>query len=176
MLVVAGEGDCIGSPGEPHILPVSRVCLRLCLGIRTSHPALIYNQDSFDVRVDHQMTSNDSVFATFSYGNVDHTRPDPFPGLAGGGSFSGNTSNFALAAGISDVHTFSANKINEFKIGYMRYVVAAIPFFARQNIDHPMIVNPLALPLHDALLWPGLSQRGPLWDISIFGSADNSKR
>lgn len=100
-----------------------------------SNPSLVNNQDSFDIRVDHQLTSKDSFFATFSYGNVEETQPDPFPGLAGGGNFSGNINDLARAVGISDVHTFAANKINEFKIGYMRYVVNAIPFFAGQNIS-----------------------------------------
>ena len=96
------------------------------------------NQDSFDIRVDHQLTSKDSLFATFEFGNVNETQPDPFPGYAGGGFFSGNISDLALAAGISDVHTFAANKINELKVGYMRYVVDAIPFFANQDLSTPI--------------------------------------
>ncbi|HVO64675.1 MAG TPA: TonB-dependent receptor, partial [Terriglobales bacterium] len=99
------------------------------------NPVLSNNQNSFDIRVDHQLTSKDSVFATFSYGNVHNIRPDPFPGFAGGGSFSGTVDNRARAAGISDVHTFSANKINEFKLGYSRYVVQAINNFAGQPIS-----------------------------------------
>jgi hypothetical protein len=100
-----------------------------------SNPATVNSQDSFDIRVDHQLTSRDSTFVTFSFGNVNVTQPDPFPGLAGGGSFSGHISDLARAAGISDVHTFAANKVNEFKVGYMRYVVQAIPFFANQDIS-----------------------------------------
>ena len=103
-----------------------------------SNPALVNNQDSFDVRVDHQLTSKDSLFVTFEFGNVNETQPDPFPGQAGGGFFSGHISDLARAAGISDVHTFSANKINEFKVGYMRYVVDAIPFFASQDLSTPI--------------------------------------
>ena len=99
-----------------------------------SNPVLRNNQDSFDIRVDHQFGTRDSFFGTFSYGNVDARRPDPFPGLAGGGVFSGDINNKSLAAGLSDVHTFSDNKINELKIGYMRYVVRAIPFFTGQPI------------------------------------------
>jgi Carboxypeptidase regulatory-like domain len=97
------------------------------------NPVMQNNQDSFDVRVDHQL-KKDSLFATFSYGKVDAIHPDPFPGQAGGGVFSGNINNKALAAGISDVHTFADNKINELKIGYMRYAVKAIPFFFGQPI------------------------------------------
>jgi hypothetical protein len=100
-----------------------------------SNPARVNNQDSFDVRVDHQLTSRDSTFATFSFGNVKETQPDPFPEPAGGGFFSGNISDLARAAGISDVHTFADNKINEFKIGYMRYAVQAIPLLAGENIS-----------------------------------------
>ncbi|HJS98972.1 MAG TPA: TonB-dependent receptor [Terriglobales bacterium] len=102
------------------------------------NPVLINNQDSFDIRVDHQLTPKDSFFGTFSFGNVSNLRPDPFPGLAGGGSFSGHVNNLARSAGLSDVHTFSSNKINEIKLGYTRYVVEAIPNFAGQNISGQM--------------------------------------
>ena len=102
------------------------------------NPVLSNNQDSFDIRVDHQLTPKDSFFGTFSYGNVSNTRPDPFPGLAGGGTFSGQVKNLARSAGLSDVHTFSSNKINEIKLGYTRYVVEAIPNFAGQNISGQM--------------------------------------
>jgi hypothetical protein len=100
-----------------------------------SNPARVNNQDSFDVRVDHQLTSKDSTFATFSFGNVKESQPDPFPEPAGGGFFSGNITDLARAGGISDVHTFAANKINELKLGYMRYAVQAIPLLAGQNIS-----------------------------------------
>lgn len=98
------------------------------------NPVAKNNQDSFDVRVDHQLGTADSLFATFSYGNVDAMLPDPLPGLAGGGVFSGNINNKSIAAGVSDVHVFSASRVNEFKVGYMRYVVLAIPFFYGQPI------------------------------------------
>ena len=92
------------------------------------------NQDSFDVRIDHQITSQNSFFGVFSYGNVDVRKPDPFPGIAGGGSFTGNINNKALMAGLSDVQAFSPSKINELKIGYTRYQVDARPFFAGQAL------------------------------------------
>lgn len=98
-----------------------------------SNPVQKVNQDSFDVKVDHQF-SHDSFFALFSYGNVDAHVPDPFPGLAGGGSFTGSINNKALMAGLSDIHTFSPEKINELKIGYTRYFVDAIPFFTGQPV------------------------------------------
>ena len=86
------------------------------------------NQDSFDVRVDHQISSKNSFFGIFSWGNVDDSKPDPFPPPAGGGQFTGNINDKALMAGLSDVHAFSSNRINEVKIGYTRYQVVARPF------------------------------------------------
>lgn len=112
-----------------------------------SNPVLHNDQDSFDVRVDHQLTQKDSLYSTFDFGNVHAMQPDPFPGYAGGGTFTGNIQDDARAAGITDVHTFAPNKLNEFKIGWTRYTVAAIPFFAGEDLgsqfDLPGIFNPL---------------------------------
>ncbi len=102
------------------------------------NPVLSNDQDAFDVRVDHQLTSKDAFYATVSYGNVNSHRPDPLPGLAGGGSFSGDVTNLARAAGITDVHTFAPDKVNELKLGYSRYVVQALPNFAGQPISAQM--------------------------------------
>jgi hypothetical protein len=99
------------------------------------NPAFRNNQDSFDVRLDHQLTSKDSLFGSFSFGNVDSHHPDPFPGKAGGGAFSGQIRNKARALGISDVHTFSPAKISEFKVGYSRYEVNAIQNFANEAVS-----------------------------------------
>jgi len=92
------------------------------------------NQDAFDVRVDHQVTPKNNFFGIFSYGKVQDHNPDPLPGIAGGGSFTGNISNKSLLAGLSDVHAFSGTKINEVKAGYTRYVVDAVPFFQGQQL------------------------------------------
>jgi hypothetical protein len=97
------------------------------------NPVASNNQDSFDIRLDHQWRS-ESITGTFSFGNVDSIHPDPFPGKAGGGSFSGNIHNKSYVVGISDVHSFSSAKVNEFKAGYTRYAVNAIPFFENQAL------------------------------------------
>ncbi len=124
------------------------------------NPIASNNQDSFDVRVDHQWRS-DSIAGTFSYGNVDSIQPDPFPGEAGGGSFSGNIHNQAYVAGISDVHSFSPTKTNELKIGYTRYVVNAVPFF--ENVD---LATQLGIP---GINVPGDQYTGGMPNIMIAG-------
>ena len=134
------------------------------------NPVLINNQDSFDIRVDHQLTPQDSFFGTFSFGNVDNQRPDPFPGLAGGGFFSGHVKNLARSAGLSDVHTFSSNKINEIKLGYTRYVVEAIPNFAGQNISGQMGIPGIFDP-NNPLATGGLPFIG-FTTVSALGSTD----
>ncbi len=115
-----------------------------------SNPVARNNQDAFDIRVDHQLAA-DSLSATFSYGNVDSVHPDPFPGKAGGGSFSGNIHNKALVTGVSDVHLFSPALSNEIKIGYTRYAVNAVPFFVNEalatELGIPGINNPSNLAL-----------------------------
>jgi Carboxypeptidase regulatory-like domain/TonB dependent receptor len=98
-----------------------------------SNPVNRNNQDAFDVKLD-QTFVHDSMFALVSFGNVDAHVPDPFPGEAGGGQFTGNINNKSLLAGISDVHTFSPTRINELKLGYTRYLVDAVPFFTGQAI------------------------------------------
>jgi len=107
----------------------------LAAGNYLSNPVASNNQDSFDVRGDHQFSSKNNLSLTFSFNNVQAFAPDPFPGEAGGGNFTGRITNLARSAGISDVHTFTPEQINEFKIGYSRYVVRAVQNFAGQPLS-----------------------------------------
>lgn len=102
------------------------------------NPVLSNDQDAFDVRVDHHAGAKDSLFSTLSFNNTDSQRPDPLPGLAGGGSFSGHVTDRAWAAGVSEIHSFAPNQVNELKLGYSRYVVQALPNFVGQPISQEM--------------------------------------
>ena len=132
------------------------------------NPLYVNNQNQADVRVDHQLTDKDSSFATFDWGVVNAKHPDPFPGIAGGGSFSGNIQDLAVATGISEVHTFSANKINEFKIGYARYAVRALGFFSDQAL-----ADQLGIP---GINQSPLGQTGGLKNISVSGFGSLGKQ
>jgi hypothetical protein len=142
----ATDGACLDSAALKLVQLYPAPNRSLAAGNYLSNPVARNNQDSFDVRGDHQLTSKDSLSLTFSFNNVQAFAPDPFPGEAGGGNFTGNITNLARSAGVSDVHTFSPNKINEFKIGYSRYVVRAVQNFAGQPISEqfgiPGIFNP----------------------------------
>jgi len=109
------------------------------------NPVASNNQDSFDVRIDHQWRS-ETIAGTFSFGNVDSIQPDPFPGKAGGGSFSGNIHNKSYVVGISDVHSFSSTKMNELKIGYTRYTVNAVPFFENEPLASQLGIPGINIP------------------------------
>ena len=124
------------------------------------NPVASNNQDSFDVRLDHQWRS-ESITGTLSFGNVDSVHPDPFPGQAGGGGFSGDIHNRSWVVGISDVHSFSSTKMNELKIGYTRYAVNAIPFFS----DVPLATQ-LGIP---GINVPGDTNTNGLPNIMIAG-------
>jgi len=136
------------------------------------NPVLKNNQDQFDIRIDHQLTAKDSLFAFFSFGNVNSAHPDPLPGLAGGGTFSGMIKNKSKAAGISDVHTFSPTKVNEFKIGYTRYEVNAVSNFSgkavAQGLGIPGINDPADLVATGGLTNINISNYSALGNICCF--------
>jgi len=142
----ASDGACLDPAALKLVQLFPAPNRSLSSGNYLSNPVASNNQDSFDIRGDHQLTGKDSLSLTFSYNNVHAFAPDPFPGDAGGGTFSGHITNLARSAGIGDVHTFSPDKINEFKIGYSRYVVQAIQNFAGQSLAAqfgiPGIFNP----------------------------------
>jgi hypothetical protein len=134
----ASDGACL-DPAALNLVNLFPAPNRsLEAGNYLSNPVASNNQDSFDVRGDHQFNSKNNLSLTFSFNNVQAFAPDPFPGEAGGGNFTGNITNLARSAGISDVHTFAPDKINEFKIGYSRYVVRAVQNFAGQPLSQQL--------------------------------------
>lgn len=136
------------------------------------NPVAKNNQNSFDIRIDHRLTAKDNLFGFFSFGNVSAVHPDPLPGLAGGGGFSGIIKNKSKAVGISDVHTFSGSKINEFKVGYMRYEVNAVSNFSgqavAQNLGIPGINDPNDLVATGGLTNINIGSQSSLGNICCF--------
>ena len=84
-------------------------------------PKKSLEQNNFDVRVDHRFSDRDNFFARFSYEDQPIFTPGPFTGFLDGGGFTaGNQDNAYRSAAISELHTFSTNLLNEFRLGYNR--------------------------------------------------------
>ena len=86
-----------------------------------SNPVSRTTGNSFDIRVDANITEKDQFFGRFSYVNLPEFLPGPFGGIADGGGFQvGNqTANSINLAG-SYTHSFSPTLINEARIGFNR--------------------------------------------------------
>jgi hypothetical protein len=87
-----------------------------------SAPKLYQTQDSFDGRVDQNISDKDQVFGRASYGNIPRNIPAPCPTLADCGTSGtvGTESDVIFGAAIGETHVFSSRMVNEFRIGYNR--------------------------------------------------------
>ncbi len=101
-------------------------------GTQNNYRAVRQNIDqnnTFDVRLDANLTQRDRFFARFIYDNSNFTRTSQLPNLPAGYA---SGSNFVHARGyaVGETHTFSPNIINELRAGYNRYTIANVPVFS----------------------------------------------
>ena len=93
----------------------------------TNAPVRSLNEGEFDVRLDHNFSSKDSIFARFSYdqanslvpGGSNPTGPTGFAEATPFGSTQ-NISNHGRNVAISETHIFSSNTINQVSGGFNR--------------------------------------------------------
>ena len=80
------------------------------------------NEGEFDVRLDHNFSSKDSVFARFSYDQADSYVPGGSPGFAEANGFASNQliANHGRNVALSETHIFSEHNINQFSFGFNR--------------------------------------------------------
>ncbi len=85
-------------------------------------PTRTLNDDEFDVRVDHQLGSNDRIFARFSWDNAFQFNPSGLPGFGSKSSYTSTTSftTHARNMAISETHIFSPRIVNQIAAGYNR--------------------------------------------------------
>ena len=89
-----------------------------------SQPVRSLDETKFDVRLDHNISTNDSVFGRFSYDQASSY----VPGGGGVGSFAEASAfgsnqriiNHARQVAIGETHTFSPTTINQATVGYNR--------------------------------------------------------
>jgi hypothetical protein len=79
----------------------------------------ITNYNDFDVRLDYHLSSKDSLFARYSYGQDNNTVTSLFTNLPAGFA-SGNNVNHPRAVAAGYTRIFTANIVNEFHFGYNR--------------------------------------------------------
>jgi hypothetical protein len=88
----------------------------------SSVPVRKLNEGEFDVRLDHNFSSKDSVFARFSYDQADSYVPGGSPGFAEANGFASNQliANHGRNVAISETHIFNDRNINQFTAGFNR--------------------------------------------------------
>ena len=87
-----------------------------------NEPVRKLNQGTWDIRLDHNISSKDSIFARFSYDQATNFVPGGSPTWTEQNAFGSNQyiDNHGRNAAISETHVFSANTINQVNVGYNR--------------------------------------------------------
>ena len=88
----------------------------------TNVPVRKLNEGEFDIRLDHNFSSKDSVFARFSYDQAVSFVPGGSPGFAEQGAFAStqDITNHGRNVAVAETHLFSDRTINQFNAGFNR--------------------------------------------------------
>ena len=87
-----------------------------------NQPVRKLNEGTGDIRVDHNFSSNDSIFARFSYDQATNFVPGGSPTWAEVNAFGSNQyiDNHGRNVALSETHVFSARTINQASFGFSR--------------------------------------------------------
>ncbi len=87
-----------------------------------NQPTRKLNEGTWDIRLDHNFSSKDSVFGRFSYDQATNFVPGGSPTWSEQNAFGSNQmiGNHGRNAAVSETHVFSANTINQFNAGFNR--------------------------------------------------------
>jgi hypothetical protein len=88
----------------------------------TNQPVRRLNEGTWDVRLDHNFSSKDSVFGRFSYDQATNFVPGGSPTWSEANAFGSNQNidNHGRNAAVSETHVFSPTTINQFNGGFNR--------------------------------------------------------
>ena len=123
--------DCDKIPAN-MIDPVGQKMINLYPVSNASNPALGFNftnvpvrrlnEGEFDARIDHNFSTNDTLFARFSYDQAVSFVPGGSPGFAEESAFAStqDITNHGRNASISETHIFSEHNINQITFGFNR--------------------------------------------------------
>ncbi|MFN8058763.1 MAG: carboxypeptidase regulatory-like domain-containing protein [Vicinamibacterales bacterium] len=104
------------------LFPLPQLSDRLA-GNYLSNPVRTFDQHSFNARVDHTMSSKDSLFVRFSFDSAKQFFPNGLPGFGSGPSAAFSTTDFDTQArnlAASWTRLFSSSKVNQATFGYNR--------------------------------------------------------
>jgi Carboxypeptidase regulatory-like domain len=87
-----------------------------------SQPVRKLNEGEFDIRLDHNFSPKDSMFARFSYDQATSFVPGGSPGFAEANPFGSTQSiqNHGRNVALAETHVFSPNTVNQVSAGYNR--------------------------------------------------------
>lgn len=87
-----------------------------------NEPVRKLNEGTFDIRLDHNISNKDSIFARFSYDQATNFVPGGSPTWTEQNAFGSNQyiDNHGRNAALSETHVFSATSINQVTLGYNR--------------------------------------------------------
>ncbi len=131
----AANGTVISTPFTGALIPQSRInpsttaVLKLIPDPNFGAPGALsrnffrqiprgYDQDQWDVRVDHAINANHNLFGRVSKSNQTNPQPGTIDGFIGGGS---TLYRDIFQAVLNDTHVFSPTVVNEFRAGYTRH-------------------------------------------------------
>ena len=85
-----------------------------------TNPKKSINNDTTDIRLDHNFSQKDQMFIRASLGSEPQVLPSPLGGLVeGAATFAeGDQTNSVMNYAWSETHIFSPSTVNEFRIGY----------------------------------------------------------
>ena len=123
-IALAGSGGMADPAGLAmiHLYPQTNAS-NAGLGFNfTNTPVRKLNEGEFDIRLDHNFSSKDSMFARFSYDQAVSFVPGGSPGFAEAGAFAStqDITNHGRNVAVSEQHIFSSNTINQFTAGFNR--------------------------------------------------------
>ena len=111
----------------------------------TYSPTKTQHDDSFDVRIDHRLDSNNVLFGRYSYNNTTTVLPDSLPpvdGITPGGLgntiFPGTSKQKPQAAQVNFDHVFSPSLVMEAKGGFSRYDAGTLTSNYGLNVSQQM--------------------------------------
>lgn len=83
------------------------------------NPELTRDDDQFDVKVDHRLSTNNRFFVRYSYQKTFRDLPATLPPGDAGATFGAGQGDIkAQGLAFNDTHTFSPNLLNEFRFGW----------------------------------------------------------